>query len=126
MNHVAEADRPGLTARRRFACVTRHNMHIIIFKGEDPMSFRVMIVRGNDATEQKRYDFEARSTNEAVEIVDEIAEADRPGLTARRRFARVTRHDMHIIIFKGEDPMVGLTRAKRRLAVRPGRSASAM
>ncbi|KGO49015.1 DNA polymerase III, clamp loader complex, gamma/delta/delta subunit, C-terminal [Penicillium expansum] len=37
-----------------------------------PKSFRVMIVRGNDATEQKRYDFEARSTNEAVEIVDEI------------------------------------------------------
>ncbi|OGE53540.1 hypothetical protein PENARI_c007G04765 [Penicillium arizonense] len=37
-----------------------------------PKSFRVMIVRGNDATEQKRYDFEARSTGEAVEIVDEI------------------------------------------------------
>lgn len=37
-----------------------------------PKSFRVMIVRGNDATEQKRYDFEARNTNEAVEIVDEI------------------------------------------------------
>ena len=31
-----------------------------------------MIVRGNDATEQKRYDFEARSTVEADEIVSEI------------------------------------------------------
>lgn len=37
-----------------------------------PKSFRVMIVRGNDATEQKRYDFEARSTGEAEEIVGEI------------------------------------------------------
>ncbi|CAG7983995.1 unnamed protein product [Penicillium salamii] len=37
-----------------------------------PKSFRVMIVRGNDATEQKRYDFEARSTGEADEIVSEI------------------------------------------------------
>lgn len=37
-----------------------------------PKSFRVMIVRGNDATEQKRYDFEARSTGEAEEIVSEI------------------------------------------------------
>jgi hypothetical protein len=37
-----------------------------------PKSFRVMIVRGNDATEQKRYDFEARNTNEAEEIVGEI------------------------------------------------------
>lgn len=37
-----------------------------------PKSFRVVVLRGNDATEQKRYDFEARSTLEAVEIVDEI------------------------------------------------------
>lgn len=37
-----------------------------------PKSFRVMVLRGNDASEQKRYDFEARSALEAVEIVDEI------------------------------------------------------
>jgi len=37
-----------------------------------PKSFRVVVLRGNDATEQKRYDFEARNTLEAVEIVDEI------------------------------------------------------
>ncbi|KAJ5565607.1 hypothetical protein N7535_007245 [Penicillium sp. DV-2018c] len=37
-----------------------------------PKSFRVMIVRGNDATEQKRYDFEARNADEAEEIVSEI------------------------------------------------------
>ncbi|KAL4785196.1 stress-activated map kinase interacting protein 1-domain-containing protein [Aspergillus varians] len=37
-----------------------------------PKNFRVVVLRGNDATEQKRYDFEARNTVEAVEIVDEI------------------------------------------------------
>lgn len=37
-----------------------------------PKSFRVVILRGNDANEQKRYDFEARNSLEAVEIVDEI------------------------------------------------------
>ncbi|KAL2004288.1 hypothetical protein VTN02DRAFT_4013 [Thermoascus thermophilus] len=37
-----------------------------------PKSFRVMVLRGNDASEQKRYDFEARSALEAVEIVEEI------------------------------------------------------
>lgn len=37
-----------------------------------PKSFRVVVLRGNDASEQKRYDFEARSAPEAVEIVDEI------------------------------------------------------
>lgn len=37
-----------------------------------PKSFRAVVLRGNDATEQKRYDFEARSALEAVEIVDEI------------------------------------------------------
>ncbi|RJE20887.1 hypothetical protein PHISCL_06783 [Aspergillus sclerotialis] len=37
-----------------------------------PKSFRVVVLRGNDANEQKRYDFEARNSLEAVEIVDEI------------------------------------------------------
>lgn len=37
-----------------------------------PKSFRVVVLRGNDATEQKRYDFEARNSLEAGEIVDEI------------------------------------------------------
>lgn len=37
-----------------------------------PKSFRVVVLRGNDANEQKRYDFEARNALEAVEIVDEI------------------------------------------------------
>lgn len=37
-----------------------------------PKSFRVVVIRGNDATEQKRYDFEAKNAVEAVEIVDEI------------------------------------------------------
>ena len=37
-----------------------------------PKSFRVVVLRANDASEQKRYDFEARSAPEAVEIVDEI------------------------------------------------------
>ncbi|KAF9893731.1 hypothetical protein FE257_009901 [Aspergillus nanangensis] len=37
-----------------------------------PKNFRVVVLRGNDATEQKRYDFEARNALEAVEIVDEI------------------------------------------------------
>ncbi|EPS28271.1 hypothetical protein PDE_03217 [Penicillium oxalicum 114-2] len=37
-----------------------------------PKSFRVVVLRGNDATEQKRYDFEARNALEAIEIVDEI------------------------------------------------------
>lgn len=37
-----------------------------------PKSFRVVVLRGNDASEQKRYDFEARNALEAVEIVDEI------------------------------------------------------
>lgn len=37
-----------------------------------PKSFRVIVLRGNDASEQKRYDFEARSALEAVEIVEEI------------------------------------------------------
>ncbi|KAJ5175873.1 uncharacterized protein N7482_001750 [Penicillium canariense] len=37
-----------------------------------PKSFRVVVLRGNDATEQKRYDFEARNPLEAIEIVDEI------------------------------------------------------
>lgn len=37
-----------------------------------PKSFRLIVLRGNDATEQKRYDFEARNALEAVEIVDEI------------------------------------------------------
>ncbi|KAE8147133.1 hypothetical protein BDV25DRAFT_132332 [Aspergillus avenaceus] len=37
-----------------------------------PKNFRVVVLRGNDANEQKRYDFEARNALEAVEIVDEI------------------------------------------------------
>ncbi|EFQ99427.1 hypothetical protein MGYG_08977 [Nannizzia gypsea CBS 118893] len=37
-----------------------------------PKSFRFVVVRGADATEQKRYDFEARNAVEAIEIVDEI------------------------------------------------------
>ncbi|KAL1955876.1 hypothetical protein VTO42DRAFT_8034 [Malbranchea cinnamomea] len=37
-----------------------------------PKSFRVVVLRGNDATEQKRYDFEAKNALEALEIVDEI------------------------------------------------------
>lgn len=37
-----------------------------------PKSFRVVVLRGHDATEQKRYDFEARNALEAIEIVDEI------------------------------------------------------
>ncbi|KAL4893074.1 hypothetical protein BDV59DRAFT_202058 [Aspergillus ambiguus] len=37
-----------------------------------PKNFRVVVLRGNDASEQKRYDFEARNALEAVEIVDEI------------------------------------------------------
>lgn len=37
-----------------------------------PKSFRVVVLRGSDANEQKRYDFESRSASEAVEIVDEI------------------------------------------------------
>ena len=37
-----------------------------------PRSFRVVVLRGNDASEQKRYDFEARSAPEALEIVEEI------------------------------------------------------
>ncbi|GAD94555.1 stress activated MAP kinase interacting protein [Paecilomyces variotii No. 5] len=37
-----------------------------------PKSFRVVILRGNEANEQKRYDFEARNTLEAAEIVEEI------------------------------------------------------
>lgn len=37
-----------------------------------PKSFRVVVLRGNEANEQKRYDFEARNALEAVEIVDEI------------------------------------------------------
>ncbi|OOF99590.1 hypothetical protein ASPCADRAFT_138212 [Aspergillus carbonarius ITEM 5010] len=37
-----------------------------------PKNFRVVVLRGNEANEQKRYDFEARNALEAVEIVDEI------------------------------------------------------
>lgn len=37
-----------------------------------PKSFRLVVLRGNDATQQKRYDFEAKNALEAAEIVDEI------------------------------------------------------
>ncbi|EAW14076.1 Sin1 family protein [Aspergillus clavatus NRRL 1] len=37
-----------------------------------PKNFRVVVLRGNDANEQKRYDFEARNAVEANEIVEEI------------------------------------------------------
>ncbi|KAK2733433.1 hypothetical protein FQN57_002129 [Myotisia sp. PD_48] len=37
-----------------------------------PKSFRVVVLRGNEANEQKRYDFEAKTALEASEIVDEI------------------------------------------------------
>ncbi|EDN07357.1 conserved hypothetical protein [Histoplasma mississippiense (nom. inval.)] len=37
-----------------------------------PKSFRVVVLRGNAASEQKRYDFEAKSAVEAAEIVEEI------------------------------------------------------
>ncbi|EGC46622.1 stress-activated map kinase-interacting protein [Histoplasma capsulatum var. duboisii H88] len=37
-----------------------------------PKSFRVVVLRGNAASEQKRYDFEAKSRVEAAEIVEEI------------------------------------------------------
>ncbi|QKX59894.1 uncharacterized protein TRUGW13939_07036 [Talaromyces rugulosus] len=37
-----------------------------------PKSFRVVVLRGTDAHEQKRYDFEARNESEAAEIVGEI------------------------------------------------------
>lgn len=37
-----------------------------------PKSFRVVILRGAEANEQKRYDFEARNEAEAAEIVGEV------------------------------------------------------
>lgn len=37
-----------------------------------PKSFQVVVLRGTDAHEQKRYDFEARNEAEAAEIVGEI------------------------------------------------------
>ncbi|KAK2842929.1 hypothetical protein FQN49_005982 [Arthroderma sp. PD_2] len=37
-----------------------------------PKSFRFVVLRGTEATEQKRYDFEAKNAVEAIEIVDEI------------------------------------------------------
>jgi hypothetical protein len=37
-----------------------------------PKSFRVVVLKGNEASEQKRYDFEAKNALEAAEIVDEI------------------------------------------------------
>ncbi|KAI1986402.1 Component of a membrane-bound complex containing the Tor2p kinase [Ophidiomyces ophidiicola] len=37
-----------------------------------PKSFRIVVLRGNDANEQKRYDFESKNTMEATEIVEEI------------------------------------------------------
>ncbi|PGH15756.1 hypothetical protein AJ80_05464, partial [Polytolypa hystricis UAMH7299] len=37
-----------------------------------PKSFRVVVLKGNEANEQKRYDFEAKNALEAAEIVDEI------------------------------------------------------
>ncbi|KAH8705723.1 putative stress activated MAP kinase interacting protein [Talaromyces proteolyticus] len=37
-----------------------------------PKSFRVVVLRGTDGHEQKRYDFEARNEAEATEIVGEI------------------------------------------------------
>lgn len=37
-----------------------------------PKAFRIVVLRGNDATEQKRYDFEAKNAQEAAEIVEEI------------------------------------------------------
>ncbi|KAI5305169.1 hypothetical protein KEM56_005101 [Ascosphaera pollenicola] len=37
-----------------------------------PKSFRIVVLRGNDAHEQKRYDFEARNAAEAAEIVEEV------------------------------------------------------
>ncbi|KAF3482743.1 target of rapamycin complex 2 subunit [Arthroderma uncinatum] len=37
-----------------------------------PKSFRFVVLRGTEANEQKRYDFEAKNAVEAIEIVDEI------------------------------------------------------
>ncbi|EEP81464.1 conserved hypothetical protein [Uncinocarpus reesii 1704] len=37
-----------------------------------PKSFRIVVLRGNEANEQKRYDFEAKNILEAAEIVEEI------------------------------------------------------
>lgn len=37
-----------------------------------PKTFRVVVLRGSEASEQKRYDFEARNEAEAAEIVEEI------------------------------------------------------
>lgn len=37
-----------------------------------PKSFRIVVLKGNDANAQKRYDFEAKSAAETAEIVDEI------------------------------------------------------
>ncbi|EAS34358.2 stress activated MAP kinase interacting protein [Coccidioides immitis RS] len=37
-----------------------------------PKSFRIVVLRGNEANEQKRYDFEAKNPAEAAEIVEEI------------------------------------------------------
>lgn len=37
-----------------------------------PKSFRIVVLKGNDANAQKRYDFEAKNAGETAEIVDEI------------------------------------------------------
>ncbi|WEW57092.1 Component of a membrane-bound complex containing the Tor2p kinase [Emydomyces testavorans] len=37
-----------------------------------PKSFRIVVLRGNEANEQKRYDFDAKNALEAAEIVEEI------------------------------------------------------
>ncbi|KAF7587132.1 mitogen-activated protein kinase associated protein 1 [Aspergillus hancockii] len=67
---------PGDTAKTGSATKTRSiSFNDVVgckVSRRHPKNFRVVVLRGNDANEQKRYDFEARNALEAVEIVDEI------------------------------------------------------
>lgn len=70
--HIVPAETGKTASDTKSRSINYHDVVGCKVSRRHPKSFRVVVLRGNDATEQKRYDFEGRNALEAVEIVEEI------------------------------------------------------
>ncbi|KAJ5172833.1 hypothetical protein N7492_005426 [Penicillium capsulatum] len=70
--HIVPAETGKTASDTKSRSINYHDVVGCKVSRRHPKSFRVVVLRGNDATEQKRYDFEGRNALEAIEIVEEI------------------------------------------------------
>ena len=70
--HIMPSDTGKTVSDAKTRSISFHDVVGCKVSRRHPKSFRVVVLRGNEANEQKRYDFEARSAHEATEIVEEI------------------------------------------------------